>query len=108
MISSAFPDSKELAERLLKDEPLTSAEIRRLLPRLRYLTQELREDLRIRLDAESIIELVENTAAIKSFDQASRKLTKWLIGFTIALVALTVVLAAPILVHGVMWLVHRW
>ncbi|HEV2298266.1 MAG TPA: hypothetical protein VGR72_07095 [Candidatus Acidoferrales bacterium] len=52
--------------------------------------------------------LDENRSAIKEFDQSSRKLTKWLIGFTIALVFLTAVLAAPILVHVVQWLMHRW
>lgn len=93
MIGSAFPDSKGLAERLLNEVPLAPEEIRRLLPRLRYLTPEFREDLRIRLDAESMLELVENTEAIKSFDESSRKLTRWLIRLTILLVVLTLVIA---------------
>ena len=93
MTMSAFPDSGQLMERLLRDDSLTPEEIHKLLPRIRYLTGEATEALRVRLDAESMLAVSENTETIRKFDQSSRRLNRWLIALTVALVILTGVIA---------------
>lgn len=93
MAMSAFPDSKQLHERLLKGDRFSSEEIRGLLARLPYLTGEAISALRVRLDAESMLALAENTEAIKNFDESSRRLNRWLIRLTVVLVVLTLVIA---------------
>jgi hypothetical protein len=93
MSMSAFPDSKQLHERLLKPDRFSSEEIHGLLARLPCLTGEAAAALQVRLDAESMLALSENTEAIKNFDESSRRLNRWLIGLTVVLVVLTLVIA---------------
>lgn len=78
----AFHSWEEAEKRLENPDPLSSEEIRDLLP---YMNQ-VGETAMRRLTLESL-------HAVRKFEKSSSKLTKWLIGLTVVLVILTIVIA---------------
>ncbi len=78
-----FNSSQDVETRLADPKPLTPEEIRDLFP---WMNQILETGIR-RLNAQLAL---QNLEAVRKFEQSSSKLTKWLIGFTVVLVILTI------------------
>lgn len=75
--------------RLLEEAPLTSQEVRDLIPWMNQISETGMRRLTVEL-------LLQNLQAIQQFERSSSKLTYWMIVLTAALVLLTVAL----LYHG--------
>lgn len=82
-------------ERIRDARPLTFEDFREMLPWLKQ-TYQIKAieilDLRVAIQLDEA--LGETRRAVKSFDDSSRKLTRWLIGLTVVLIILTIVIAA--------------
>lgn len=82
----AFQSSHEAETRVLEAAKLTPEEVRDLVPWMRGITPSGMRRLKVELD-------LQNLEAIQNFENSSSELTRWLIGFTIARVVLTVIIA---------------
>lgn len=81
-------------ERMRDARPLTFEDFREMLPWLKQTYQiKAVEILDLRAAIQLDEALGETRRAIKSFDNSSRKLTRWLIWLTVVLVVLTLVIA---------------
>ncbi len=81
-----FNSWNDVENRLGYPAPLSSEEIRELLPWMNQVTDAGMRRLNAHL-------ALKNLEAVQKFEQSSSKLTKWLIGFTVVLVILTIVIA---------------
>jgi hypothetical protein len=80
-----FNSAPEVTTRLANADQLTRQEIRDLIPWLGTITEAGNRRLNTEL-------FLQNIEAVQRFESSSSKLTKWLLGLTIALVVLTGIL----------------
>ena len=99
-----FTHTGKVKERLEQMEKLTSAELQEIASHVQFLSDGKDSPLVHRYFAEIVLRLAgdlislktaldQNREAIRSFDESSRKHTRWLIGLTVVLVILTIVIA---------------
>jgi uncharacterized membrane protein len=95
-----FHSTQDLSKRLMRTDRLTREEMDEAAGHVQFLLSDALHRYFAELLSVVADDLVslratmqENLKAIKSFDQASRKLAGWLIGLTVVLVVLTIVIA---------------
>jgi hypothetical protein len=82
-----FASSQDAESRLRSNNAkLTAEEVRDLMPHMNQISETGMRRLKAELT-------LQNIEAVQEFERSSSRLTGWIIGLTLALVALTVVIA---------------
>jgi hypothetical protein len=82
-----FASSQDAESRLRSNNAkLTAEEVRDLMPHMNQISETGMRRLKAELT-------LQNIEAVQKFERSSSRLTGWIIGLTLALVALTVVIA---------------